>query len=145
MHPRDAFVREIFSATPFVVHLGIEVTEVGDGRVVAEMAVRPEHLQQNGYVHAGALATLADHSAGGAAAAAAPEGHGVLSIEFKINLLRPAVGERLRCVAVVLKAGRTVSVVESDVFSLRGQESVLVSKATVTLAIVPWARPGAAQ
>jgi uncharacterized protein (TIGR00369 family) len=138
MHARDAFIRELFRATPFVAHLGIEVEEVAAGRVVAGMAVRPEHLQQNGYVHAGALATLADHTAGGAAATAAPDGHGVLSIEFKVNLLRPAVGERLRCVAAVLKAGRTVSVVESEVFALQGGEAVLVSKATVTLMLVPW-------
>jgi acyl-coenzyme A thioesterase PaaI-like protein len=64
----------------------------------------------------------------------------VLSIEFKINLLRPARGERLVCRAKVLRGGKSVSVVESEVHAVSEGRESLVSKATVTLAIVP--RPG---
>lgn len=74
---------------------------------------------------------MADHSAGTAAATLIQPGQYVLTVEFKINLLRPAKGERLRCRAEVLKPGKTLLVVESALFTGK-----LVSKATVTLAIL---------
>jgi acyl-coenzyme A thioesterase PaaI-like protein len=65
------------------------------------------------------------------------EGGGVLSIEFKINMLRPATGNLLRCRGEVLKAGRTITVAESWVYASSGAEEKMVAKATVTLAVVP--------
>ena len=140
---KKQFISKMFEATPFVQDLGIELVDVGEGWCETTLRLTPKHLQQNGYVHAGVSATIADHTAGGAAMSLAPHGFGVLSIEFKINLLRPAIGERLRCRATVLKPGRSISFVEAEVFSVSNPER-LVAKASVTLAIVPWVAPSSA-
>ena len=129
-------VRAIFDAAPFVGDLGIVLSDVGPGWCESVLAVAPKHLQQDGYVHAGVQATVADHTAGGAAATVARPGDLVLSVEFKINLLRPAVGDRLRCRATVLRQGKTITVAESEVFAAKGGKEKLVAKATVTLAHV---------
>ena len=127
-----ARVREIFGAAPYMTALGVSLVKIGEGHCETALTVRADHTQQNGYVHAGVTAALADHTAGGAAATLAPEGHGVLTTEYSIHLLRPARGKELRCVARVLKPGRTLSVVESEVFA----DGVLVAKLTATLAVV---------
>ncbi|MDQ3369433.1 MAG: PaaI family thioesterase [Myxococcota bacterium] len=137
--PRDPEYRrqveQIFHA-PFVQALGIRATRIAPGEIESELVVRPDHLQQDGVVHAGVLATLADHSAGGAAGTLAPAGHGILTIEFKINLLRPASGRILRCRAIVLRPGRTVTIAESEVSAGDGDTFRLCAKAMVTLAVV---------
>ena len=129
-------VRAMFAKANFINALGVAVTALGPGRCETELVVRPDHLQQDGFVHAGVQASLADHTAGGAAGMALEEGEAVLSIEFKINLLRPAVGQKLRAVAAVLRAGKTVVVTEAEVFSVEEGGEKLCSKATVTLARV---------
>jgi len=137
---REAQVREaveaIFRNSAFVSGLGIELNDLGPGWCESELAVDERHLQQDGFVHAGVQATIADHTAGGAAGTLAKAGEMVLTIEFKINLLRPAVGERLRCRSRVLKPGRTIVVAESEVFASRDGAEKLTAKATVTLALV---------
>jgi uncharacterized protein (TIGR00369 family) len=127
-----AHVHRVFDEATFVGHLGITVAGVGPGWCESRLAVEPRHLQQNGFVHAGVQATLADHTAGGAALTVARADQGVLSIEFKINLLRPARGDTVRCRATLLRPGSLISVVESEVFA----DDTLTAKATVTLAIV---------
>src|SRR5512140_2296089 len=107
--------RRIFRNAPFAADLGIELVRLAPGECETTLRLAPKHLQQDGFVHAGVQATLADHTGGGAGATLIPEGKIVLSIEFKINLLRPAKGDSLRCRAKVLKAGRQISVVESEV------------------------------
>lgn len=134
-------VQAMFASAPFVRSLGIEVTHAEGGVCESVVALAPQLLQQSGVAHAGVVATLADHTAGGAAMTVLPEGKGVLSIEFKVNLLRPGDGEQLVCHAVVLKAGRTISVVEAEVFSVKAGQRTLAAKATVTLAVVDWNPP----
>ena len=129
-------VQEIFDRAAFIEDVGISVSGIGVGWCETTLAVAPRHLQQNDYVHAGVLATMADHTAGGAAASVVQKDQVVLSVEFKINLLRPAIGEALRCKANLLKAGRTLIVAESEVFARSGAQEKLVAKATVTLAVV---------
>lgn len=137
--PRQELER-IFHAAPFVASLGISLVSIGPGECEAEVVIEPRHLQQDGYVHAGVQATLADHTAGGAAATLVRPDEVVLTAEFKINLLRAAKGERLRCVARVLKPGSQLTVVESEVFCVREEASRLVSKATVSIAVVSKSR-----
>jgi uncharacterized protein (TIGR00369 family) len=79
---------------------------------------------------------MADHTAGGAAGTLVRSNERVLTAEFKIDLLRPALGDRLRCRSTVLKAGRTLIVAESEVHAVRDGKEKLVAKATVTLAPV---------
>lgn len=88
-------------------------------------------------MHAGVQATVADHTAGCAGLTLLAAEELILSVEFKINLLRPAQGSSLRCRAEVLKPGRTLVVAESSVYAGGPQEEVLTAKATVTLAVVP--------
>jgi len=129
-------VREIFQQAAFVSDLGIRLADLGPGWCESVLTVAPKHRQQDGYVHAGVQATIADHTAGGAAGTLASEGDLVLTVEFKINFLRPALGERLRCRATVLRQGKTLNVAESEVFAERDGSEKLVAKAMVTLAVV---------
>ena len=128
-----ARVHELFARAPHVTALGLSVVRVAAGLCESVLVVRPEHAQQNGFVHAGVTATMGDHTAGGAAATIAPESCGVLTTEYSIHLLRPARGKELRCVATVLRPGRTLSVVEAEIVA----DGTLVAKLTATLAIVP--------
>ncbi len=138
MEPRNPRYRELvqwaFEAAPFVQWVGAELTDCGPGWCESRLTLKPERLQQGGVAHACLVATLADHTAGGASGTLYEEGAAPLTAEFKINLLRPATGQALRCRAQVLKPGRTLTVVESEVFAVQqdGGES-LVAKALVTL------------
>jgi len=129
-------VRRIFESASFGADLGLKLEAVGSGTCTAVLALGTRHQQQDGYVHAGVQATLADHTAGGAAATLLRRGQYVLSTGIELHLLRAAKGERLVCRAQVLKAGRQLTVVESEVFCVTGDEERLVSKATVTLAVL---------
>ncbi|HSY27162.1 MAG TPA: PaaI family thioesterase, partial [Burkholderiaceae bacterium] len=79
---------------------------------------------------------LADHTAGAAGVSLLAAGDFVVTAEFKLNLLRPATGEYLWCRAQVLKPGKTLIVVESEIFAVNGDSRVLVSKLNATLAVV---------
>jgi uncharacterized protein (TIGR00369 family) len=127
----------MFDQAAFVNDLGLRLGEVGEGWCTTSLAIAPRHLQQTGVVHAGVQATIADHTAGVAATTLLGSQERVLTIEFKINLLRGASGHTLRCRSTVLKPGRTVSIVESEVFAVSDSGEKLVAKAMVTLAVRP--------
>jgi len=129
-------VKRIFNRAPFIADLGIQLDSLGHGECTTVLLLQPRHLQQDGYVHAGVQATIADHTAGAAAATLLQVGQIVLTAEFKINLLRAAKGDRLICRAKVLKPGKQLTVVESEIFSVASETEKLVSKATVTIAVV---------
>jgi uncharacterized protein (TIGR00369 family) len=129
-----AFVRELFERAAYVEDVGIRLVNSSPGWCESELEVQPRHLQQDGFVHAGVQATIADHTAGAAAGTIIAKGLLLLTVEFKINLLRPGRGERLACGARVLKPGRTLIVVESEVYGVEEGKRTLVSKATVTMA-----------
>ena len=127
---------ELFEAQGFMHFLGVEVVEIGPGRAVLQVAYREELTQQGGFFHAGVTATLADNSGGGASFTLAPEGAGVLTVEFKINLLRPAAGEMLIARARVIKPGKRFSVAQSDVFVLREGSEIHCATTIGTFAYV---------
>ena len=129
-------LEQIFNAAPFVANLGIRLVSLGSGTCETELDVEPRHLQQDGFVHAGVQATMADHTAGGAAATIIEPDHIVLTVEFKINLLRAAKGDRLTCRSKVLKPGSRLIVVESEVQCENDGTSILVSKTTASIATV---------
>lgn len=129
-------IRRIFEQAAFIADLGIRLEGLGAGTCETSLELEPRHLQQDGLVHAGVQATLADHTAGAAAATLVGPHEYVLTVEFKINLLRPAAGDRLRCRATVLKPGARIDVVESEVWAEEDGESRLVSKALVTLVVL---------
>ncbi|MCU0896925.1 MAG: PaaI family thioesterase [Burkholderiales bacterium] len=125
-----------FRDAPFVVDLGITLADLGPGWCEATLALAPRHLQQHGVVHAGVLSAMADHCAGAAATTTLGEGDAAMTVEFKINLLRAARGESLRCRAQVLKPGKSFAVVESEVFAAADGKEALVAKLTATLAVI---------
>ena len=129
-------VREMFRRAPFVADLGMELESLGEGECVTFLDIAPRHLQQNGFVHAGVQATMADHSAGAAAFTLAGEGCHVVTAELKVSLLRAALGERLVCRSKVLKPGKQISFVESEVYCVTSGEERLVAKASATMAMV---------
>jgi len=130
------FVTSIFHKARFIRDLGITLKDIGPGWCETSLAVEERHLQQDGFVHAGVLATMADHTAGASSGTIVPPGTLVLTIEFKINFLRPARTDALRCRADILKPGRSVIVAESAVYARHGDEVKLVAKAMISLAVV---------
>ncbi|MDO8689136.1 MAG: PaaI family thioesterase [Dehalococcoidia bacterium] len=132
----DEELHRVFRAAPFVRSVGIKLVTIGPGYCETVLRILPRHLQQNGYVHAGVQATMADHTMGGAATTLAGSQEYILTAEFKINFLRAATGERLRCKSSVLKPGSMLMVVESEVYCDEGDTSRLVSKATATMAVM---------
>jgi uncharacterized protein (TIGR00369 family) len=132
---KAAKVQHILDNAPFACELGIELTAIEDGWCETRLAPGRRHHQQHGLIHAGVLATLADHTAGCAARGAVGLHQDVLTIEFKINFLRPVVADRLRCRADVLRAGKTIVIAESAVYAEKDSQEKLVSKAMVTLAV----------
>jgi uncharacterized protein (TIGR00369 family) len=139
--PRDASwdrkVRESFERQAFMKHLGARMLDLAPGRVVLELDARPELTQQDGHVHAGVSASLADSAGGYAAYSLFPAGSAVLSVEFKINLLAPARGRRLRAIGEVLKSGRTLTVCRLEVYSVESNGDVLCATGQQTLICLP--------
>lgn len=107
------------------------------GEFCSRVEIQEDHRQQDGFIHAGVMATMADHTAGYSAFTTVPKGFQILTIEFKINFLRPAFGEALRCSSRVIREGRRVIVAESEVFDVRENGEAPVAKAMVTLMAVP--------
>jgi uncharacterized protein (TIGR00369 family) len=116
---------------------GFEVTRVESGRFETRLQLRRKHLQQDGFVHAGVISTMADHTAGYAAFTTVDDTFRILTIEFKINFLRPAVGDTVLCRSKVLQGGKKIIVAESELFSASEGAEKRVSKAMVTLMAVP--------
>ncbi|MGZ5436068.1 MAG: PaaI family thioesterase [Pyrinomonadaceae bacterium] len=106
-----------FAQQPVMNLIGARLALVEPGVVEIELPFRADLTQQDGFLHAGVITTVADSAAGYAAYTLMPAGSRVLSIEFKVNLLRPARGEVFIARAEVIKAGRTLSVVRADVFA----------------------------
>jgi uncharacterized protein (TIGR00369 family) len=108
-------IRESIGRQTLLTTLGVTVAELATGRVVLELRYRADLCQQNGYLHAGAITTLADSACGYAAASLMPPDRDVLTVEFKVNLLSPARGERFRATGEVVRAGRTLTVCSAEV------------------------------
>ena len=102
--------------------IGGELTRVEPGVVEIALAYRSDLTQQDGYVHAGIITAIADTACGYAAYTLMPPESDVLAVEFKVNLLRPAKGDKFLARAEVIKPGRTLTVVRADVFTMTGNE-----------------------
>ena len=111
-------LRESIRRQTLLTTLGVTVAELAGGRVVLDLPYRADLCQQNGYLHAGAITTLADSACGYAAASLMPADRDVLTVEFKVNLLAPARGERFRATGEVVRAGRTLTVCSAEVVAL---------------------------
>ncbi len=126
-------VRENFARQRFMQVIGAVLERVEPGVVTIGLPFREELTQQDGYLHAGVVTTIADSACGYAAYSLMPAGANVLSVEFKVNLLRPARGESFLAEATVLKAGTTLSVTRCDVYARQGQQAKLVASMQATM------------
>jgi uncharacterized protein (TIGR00369 family) len=106
------------------------------GMVEIALSPHPAISQQHGFVHAGAVSALADTAAGYAALTLMPADTGVLTTEFKINLLAPAAGERILARGRVVKAGRTLTLARAEVFANTDGQEKLIALLTATLMAV---------
>jgi uncharacterized protein (TIGR00369 family) len=140
MIPRDpafeARVRESFARQSHMATLGVTIERVAPGEVDLALPYDPRFCQQNGYLHAGAIASLADSASGYAAYSLAAPDTDVLAVEFKINLLAPARGDRFLACARVLRSGRTLTVCHVDVYAA-GSEPTLVATMLSTVIVRP--------
>lgn len=137
--PQDgaAAVRASFARQGMMDLLGARLALVEPGTCMIELPFRPELSQQDGFFHAGALTTIADSAAGYAALSLMPPGARVLTVELKINLLAPGVGELALARGLVQKAGRTLTVVQSEVLVRRGAEETRVALMLATMIGLP--------
>jgi uncharacterized protein (TIGR00369 family) len=130
-------VQRIFENAEFVRSLGIELVSFGRGWCQTRLSATPSLLQQHGFVHAGVIMTLADHTCGGAAASTVPEDKDVITVENKTSFLRPASSLELICRAQVLRSGKSLIFVEAEVSRERNGGLILVAKTSSTLAVIP--------
>lgn len=128
-----ARVRDSFGRQPFMAHIGARITALEPGFCEITVDHRRELTQQHGFIHGGVLASIADSAAGYAAFSLMPAEASVLTVEYKLNLLRPGRGEAMIARGRVLKPGRTLTVVQADVFarSAGGEEQVVSSLQTL--------------
>jgi uncharacterized protein (TIGR00369 family) len=123
----EARVRASFARQTFMATLGATLARVAPGEVDIELVVREALSQQHGSVHAGALASVLDSAAGYAALTLMPADAAVVSVEFKVNMLEPAHGERVLARGRVVRAGRTLSVCTAEAWAYAGNRETLVA------------------
>ncbi len=128
----DARVRESFARQGFMKKLGVELRALDYGYCELAVAFDETLTQQHGYIHAGVTATLADNSAGYAAYSTMPADSTVLTTEFKMNMLAPAKGPELAARARVIKPGRTLTIVQADVYCVDGARETHVATMLAT-------------
>ena len=132
----ESRVRASFDKQRFMATIGARLTRVDPGEVDVELSMRDDLVQQHGFLHAGVLASAADSACGYAALSLMPPGAAVLSVEFKINMLAPAAGERFVARGRIIRAGRTVTVCWGDVTSYSGDEEKIVATMVATMMTV---------
>lgn len=128
---RDSFARQAAMRT-----LGATLVSVEPGQVEITLPWAEPLTQQHGFLHAGMVATALDSACGYAGFTLMPVEAAVLTIEFKINLLAPAQGERFRMVGTVIKPGRTVTVCEGHAYAIDGGKEKLIATMGCTLMAV---------
>ena len=121
---------DTFSRQRLLTLMGAQLSRVAPGEVDIALPFRDDLAQQSGALHAGTVAAIADTACGLAALSLMPEGSGVVSVEFKLNLLAPAMGENFVAKARVVRAGKTLSVCTADVVA---DEKTLVATMLATM------------
>ena len=145
LHPRnpafDERVRASLARQAFMTTLGARLVSVVPGEVVLELPFHTRLTQQNGFLHAGVLAALADNACGYAALSLMPAEAEVLSVEFKVNLMRPAAAPLFRADGRVVRAGRSLTVCTAEVAALDAGRETVVALMQATMMQVPAVSP----
>jgi len=129
-------VRASFARQGAMTLIGAALTELAPGYCAISVVPRPQLLQQHGYVHAGIVATLVDSAGGFAGFTLFPADSSVLTVEFKLNLLAPATGDRLVAEGFVVKPGRTLVITRGEVHAEKGGKRTLVAVMQQTLIVM---------
>lgn len=131
-----ARVAASFARQPAMETIGASLAQVAPGRVVIELPYAPGLTQQHGFLHGGVVGMVLDSACGYAAFSLMPVQAAVLTIEYKINMLAPAKGQRFRMEGLVVKPGRTITVTEGRAYAIDGGDEKLVATITCTLMAV---------
>lgn len=126
-------VRASFARQSLMKTIDAHLARVEPGRVDIELPFRDDLTQQHGYLHAGVVTSIADTACGYAALTLMSEESDVLSVEYKINLLSPAQGQKFISRAAVKRAGRTLTICEAEVFAINGDDEKLVAAMLATM------------
>ena len=132
----EARVRAIFEHQQFMTTLGATLERVAPGEVEIHLRCRADLTQHTGVIHAGVVTAIVDTACGGAAATMMEQDREVVSVEFKINLMAPAVGDYLRAVGRVVRTGRTLTVCSGEVWAVRGNDERVVALMQATMMAV---------
>jgi uncharacterized protein (TIGR00369 family) len=129
-------VRASFARQGAMRLVGAELLEVAPGYCAIALIPRPEVAQQHGYVHAGVVAAIVDSAGGYAGFTLFPTDASVLTVEYKLNLLAPATGDRLIAEGFVVKPGRTLVITRGEVHAELDGTRTLVALMQQTLMIM---------
>ena len=132
----EARVRSSFARQTIMTTLGAQIAAVRPGEVEIVLPFSDKILQQHDFIHAGAIATIADSACGYAALSVMPRDAAVLTTEFKINLLAPAKGEQLRAIGRVVRSGKKLVITLGEVFAEEGGARKQVALITATMMVV---------
>ena len=132
----QARITASFNAQSLMTTLGARLDSVADGEVQIALPFSERLCQQHGYVHAGAITSIADSACGYAALSVMPRDAAVLTTEFKINLLAPAKGERLRAIGRVVRSGKKLVITLGEVFAEEGGARKQVALITATMMVI---------
>ena len=122
-----AVVRDSFARQGLMREIGARLAHVEPGRVVIELPFSPRLTQQHGRFHGAVLGAIGDTAGGYAALSLMPAGSEVVSVEYKVNFVRPAAGDLLRAVGQVVRPGRSVTVARIDVLAVTGGEATIAA------------------
>ncbi len=126
-------IAESFKAQGLMATLGAEIASIADGEVKIEMPFSTKLSQQHGYLHAGAITSIVDSACGYAALTKAPAEYEVLTAEFKINFIRPAIGERFLATGRVVASGKTLTICTGEVRAYSGSDFKVIAIMQVTI------------
>jgi len=129
-------VRESFARQGAMRLIGATVGEVAPGYCAIELVPRPELSQQHGYVHAGIVGAIVDSAGGYAGFTLFPQDCSVLTVEFKLNLLAPAGGDRLLAEGFVVKPGRSLAITRGEVHAEKDGKRTLIAIMQQTLMVM---------
>ena len=130
-------VTSSFESQSMMKTLRARIHKVLKGKVSIEVPLLPSMLQQQGYAHAGLTFSIGDSAAGYSALTLMPENQEVMTVEIKINLLAPADGELLRAEGKVVKNGKRLVIVTSEIYALKNRKKKLIALMQGTMIPVP--------
>ncbi len=126
-------ITDSFNLQGLMATLGAKIVSIADGEVQIELPFSAKLSQQHGYLHAGAITSIVDSACGYAALTRAPAGHEVVTAEYKINFMRPAMGERFLAIGRVLNSGKLLTVCTGEVLTFSGTDSKVVAVMQATI------------